>query len=78
MIVDINKILDKKKALITAQYCTSRLKLTNLKSMCYSNVCADCTSDGDKYARLSCNKCGKNKFKFCKYEGILFPGVRLH
>ena len=39
MIVNINKILDKKKALITAHYCTSGLELANLKSMCYINQC---------------------------------------
>ena len=61
MIVNINTILDKKKALITAHYCTLGLELANLKSMCYINVCADCTSDVDKYVTLSCNKCGKNK-----------------
>ena len=61
MIVDINDILDKKKAVITAHYCTLGLELANLKSMCYINVCDDCATNVDKYVRLSCNSCGKNK-----------------
>lgn len=77
MIININKELKKQKAKNNYYNFVLGLELANLKCMFYNVVCDDCVNSVDKYAKLSCGSCGKNKantsstrsyFQFCTVE----------